>query len=635
MSDAQGRALLIGLVGFIWPLLDATCAVVKDSRESRQPRVDFDESTVEHLCSGVQGQELLSALGRFVKEFTVHDGDFTVKEGIEESMTAGDKAVQDQELIPVPQQVSKAEPSTTEYLSQTIINQVHQHVFNEMPIRMLAFDSEGMQLRLVERSEIAEQIKSRISEKDWAGLTEYESRDLVKELGKYAILSHTWFRGQPGDVVYDDWSKRESNARGNSKIVKFCEVAARSHGVVYGWMDTVCIDKSSSTELDESIRSMYRWYRQSHVCITYLADTSHIPDMHRDAWFTRGWTLQELLAPKNMAFYNKDWTFLTQNDGPKETITETGRVEAGVFSIKITCNTFPEVAQSQIFQATSIETGELSMCFKDPALIPISRVFQLASRRNVTREEDKVYSLMGLLGTSISVAYGEGLPAAFKRLVREIMVIKNNFLDVFNHSEAHQLIPSSISKYENRFPLFDQTSLRKSTELHAFRSIEPISMTHLGIHVPVFLVPAFRRSIYREHILSGACAHSINVARPGYDGTFEYLLLEKNDISAKFISDYSTVKTRPYQAYEYDVIYCGILNFWKFGDGYRTMNRWLFVSVAIPSHNARNLSDIDVTRMKQLTGPLGLSWASSPNHYDISEQELTKWGMQVTTLYLQ
>ncbi len=209
---------------------------------------------------------------------------------------------------------------------------------------MLAFDSQGTQLRLVERSEIAEQIKSRISEKDWAGLSAYDSLDLVKEYGRYAILSHTWFRGKPSDVVYDHWAEREYNAHGNSKIVKFCEVAARNHGVMYGWMDTVCIDKSSSTELDESIRSMYRWYRQSHVCVTYLADTSLVPDMHRDAWFTRGWTLQELMAPKNMVFYNKSWTFLAQNDGPKDIITETGRVEAGVFSLKIPCNTFPEPA---------------------------------------------------------------------------------------------------------------------------------------------------------------------------------------------------------------------------------------------------------------------------------------------------
>ena len=160
-----------------------------------------------------------------------------------------------------------------------IVNQIHQHVFNEMPIRMIAFDSDGTQLRLVERSEVAEQIKYRLLEEDSQGLEESESFDLVNKLGRYAILSHTWFRGRPGDVVYGDWKRRELNPKGNRKIVKFCEVAARDHGVVYGWMDNICIDKSSSTELDESIRSMYHWYRHSHVCITYLADTTEIPNM--------------------------------------------------------------------------------------------------------------------------------------------------------------------------------------------------------------------------------------------------------------------------------------------------------------------------------------------------------------------
>ncbi|KJA22701.1 hypothetical protein HYPSUDRAFT_100941, partial [Hypholoma sublateritium FD-334 SS-4] len=193
------------------------------------------------------------------------------------------------------------------------------------------------------------------------------------------------------------------------KIVNFCKVAARDHGVVYGWMDTVCIDKSSSTELDESIRSMYRWYRQSHVCITYLADTSTIPDMHNDKWFTRGWTLQELLAPRNMVFYGKNWYFLAQNNMEKTDGS------GDIF------NCFATAAYSQVFQATTIQSKEMEMCFNNPESLPISRIFQLASRRKVTRQEDSVYSLMGLLGVSISIAYGEGSSAAFTRLVREIM----------------------------------------------------------------------------------------------------------------------------------------------------------------------------------------------------------------------
>ena len=83
---------------------------------------------------------------------------------------------------------------------------------------------------------------------------------LQKAVGQavnYAILSHTWIRDTPGDIVFHDWATREHNPRGNTKVIKFCEVAARNHGLTLGWMDNVCINKESSSELDESIRSMY------------------------------------------------------------------------------------------------------------------------------------------------------------------------------------------------------------------------------------------------------------------------------------------------------------------------------------------------------------------------------------------
>ncbi|KJA25437.1 hypothetical protein HYPSUDRAFT_37415 [Hypholoma sublateritium FD-334 SS-4] len=488
---------------------------------------------------------------------------------------------------------------------------------------MLAFDSNGTQLRLVERSDIAEQIKLRISEEEWQGMDESESLDRVKELGKYAILSHTWFRGKPGDVVFDDWNKRELNARGNSKIVKFCEVAARNHSVVYGWMDTVCIDKSSSTELDESIRSMYRWYRQSHICITYLADTSEIPDMHRDTWFTRGWTLQELLAPQDMVFYSKNWSFLTQNDG-QINLTMQGLTQ-------ITLKTFPTATQSQISWATSIESDELGMCSMDPGLLPISRVFQLACRRNVTREEDRVYSLMGLLGISISVAYGEGLPSAFKRLLREIMATKNNFLDVFNHSGTHELIPISISKYENRSPLFDQTSSYRPTALHQKQYMEPILMTHLGVQVPILLISMFQKSTFEALIPFAACPRSIDALQLANGNSGKYLLLGRSSISTEFISNHKATSF-VWNAGGDGIIFCGILNFWKSGAVYQTSDTWLYVSVGFGPRTGS-----DVTDMQPLSGPLVLSWPSEhPSGYEnIREQDLSKLGMTVTTLHFK
>ncbi|KJA15044.1 hypothetical protein HYPSUDRAFT_149663, partial [Hypholoma sublateritium FD-334 SS-4] len=217
----------------------------------------------------------------------------------------------------------------------------------------------------------------------------------VQQSVNYAILSHTWMRDTPGDVTFQDWAAREHNPRGNTKIVKFCEVAARNHKVTLGWIDTVCINKGSSSELDESIRSMYNWYRGASVCIAFLSETANIAEAHRDSWFTRGWTLQELLAPSRSVFYNEDWNQLGSSDDT--------------------------MIQSVIEMACGITCRELNLAWNGKvAQIPLSRRMQMACGRQVTREEDTSYSLMGILGVDISIAYGEGAGRAFSRLIREL-----------------------------------------------------------------------------------------------------------------------------------------------------------------------------------------------------------------------
>ncbi|KJA22699.1 hypothetical protein HYPSUDRAFT_40800 [Hypholoma sublateritium FD-334 SS-4] len=477
------------------------------------------------------------------------------------------------------------------------------------------------ELRLIGRSEIAEEIKSRITRCKWRTLDTPALLKLIKELGRYAILSHTWFQGKPGDVVYSNWKERELNPEGNKKIVNFCNVAARKHGVMYGWMDTICIDKSSSTELDESIRSMYRWYRQSHVCIIYLADTSTIADMHSDKWFTRGWTLQELLAPRNMVFYDKDWFFLAQNN-----VEETNYLGHKI-------NTFPGAVQSQILHATTIKGNEMGMCFEDPERLPMSRIFQLASYRQVTRNEDSVYSLMGILGVSILVAYGEGLRSAFTRLIREIMATKANFLDLFNHSNQYQIIPIHMAEYEQRSSLFDRTVVYKRTELHQYIPSRPISMTHLGGHVPVLLVPLFHETLSSDAPIFPA-RRPISVEFPGLI-SYNYHVLQRDDKSAKFISNLEVKETYSVP----NVIFLGILNVWKFSSEYHTSNRWLYVNVSrnFGSKSAlRLINDIDARELNQMSGPRVVSWTKehSPGYEIIMEQDLREMGMQFTTLYL-
>lgn len=164
------------------------------------------------------------------------------------------------------------------------------------------------------------------------------------------------------------------------------------------------------------------------------------------------------------------------------------------------------------------------------------------------------------------------------------------------------------------------------------------SMTNLGIHIPILLIPAFRESAYGQHIHSGAHPQFINIPQTAYNNTVEYIiLLEKNAVSTNFIVNYSSIKLPQaplVQGYQPKVMFCGILNFSKFGEECQIPNRWLFVSMDLPP-NGRNLYDIDATQMKQMTGPLATSWASSSGYCNISQQELSVMGMRVTTLYLK
>ncbi|KAF9474586.1 hypothetical protein BDN70DRAFT_898832 [Pholiota conissans] len=159
---------------------------------------------------------------------------------------------------------------------------------------------------------------------------------------KYAILSHPWFHDP--------------------------SVAAIEHGATLDWMDTICTNKESNAELDESIRSIFSWYQDASVCITYLAQTTTLELTRADPWFTRDWTLQGLLAPEEIEFYGADWKKL----GAELTNVERTRL---------------------------LPTG---------THIPTFQKMKWATNQQVTREEDVAYSLMGIFNVTLSIAYGEG-----------------------------------------------------------------------------------------------------------------------------------------------------------------------------------------------------------------------------------
>ncbi|KAF4626331.1 hypothetical protein G7Y89_g11828 [Cudoniella acicularis] len=224
--------------------------------------------------------------------------------------------------------------------------------------------------------------------------------EFIGEIGNgiptYAILSHTWGKEE---VSYSDYINQQSlqlSKKGYEKILGCCRLA-ESEGFQYVWIDTCCIDKSSSAELSEAINSMFQWYRDAGICYAYLSDvdSSENPSIEessffRSRWFTRGWTLQELLAPAEVVFTGSDW------------------VEIG--TKKSLC--------SAISLITNISENVLDECRWDD--YSVAQKMSWASGRQTTRLEDEAYCLMGLFDVNMPLLYGEGRKA-FSRLQQEIL----------------------------------------------------------------------------------------------------------------------------------------------------------------------------------------------------------------------
>lgn len=147
---------------------------------------------------------------------------------------------------------------------------------------------------------------------------------------EYVILSHTW---GDDEVLFADIENGTANRRkGYEKVLNCCK-KAKLDGFEWVWIDTCCIDKSSSAELSEAINSMYRWYENSVVCYAYLVDVrGQLPSHNNDTvfaksrWFTRGWTLQELVAPRIVEFYDANWVEI----GTKSSLRSTTKEITGV-----------------------------------------------------------------------------------------------------------------------------------------------------------------------------------------------------------------------------------------------------------------------------------------------------------------
>src|SRR3984885_3787830 len=220
----------------------------------------------------------------------------------------------------------------------------------------------------------------------------------------YAILSHKW--GEYEITLPDVEADRARNMLGYSKIENTCSVAHKD-GFGYVWIDTCCIDKTSSAELSEAINSMYRWYQEAEVCYAYLADVVPNAKSLESRWFTRGWTLQELIAPSNVIFLNEQW----QEIGTKSSLRQ------------------------ELYNITRIPISIL--LGDDLNHASIAQRMSWASKRETTRVEDLAYCLMGIFSIHMPLLYGER-ERAFVRLQEEIMKISDDHsLFAWKSTEDH------------------------------------------------------------------------------------------------------------------------------------------------------------------------------------------------------
>jgi hypothetical protein len=216
----------------------------------------------------------------------------------------------------------------------------------------------------------------------------------------YAILSHTWCEGDEEVKLQDLGAPGVERKAGYAKI-KGCCRQAQQDGLAYAWVDTCCIDKTSSAELSEAINSMFRWYANAEVCYTYLVDVPYSLDpndlvsFRSSRWFTRGWTLQELVAPENVVFYSREWKKL----GTKRELTVTISDVTGIHEDILLGRNLMEVS--------------------------IANRMSWASRRVTTRPEDIAYCLLGIFGINMPLLYGED-QKAFIRLQEEIIKVSDD-----------------------------------------------------------------------------------------------------------------------------------------------------------------------------------------------------------------
>ncbi|CAI6331989.1 unnamed protein product [Periconia digitata] len=333
----------------------------------------------------------------------------------------------------------------------------------------------------------------------------------------YAILSHTW---GSEEVTFNDLLTGDYHTKhGYIKIDGCCQEAV-SQGMTWVWVDSCCIDKSSSAELSEAINSMFNWYQNAKVCFVYLEDVlpsenPFLPEstLRSSRWWTRGWTLQELLAPRHVIFFDKDWdhVFTELTEGLDGDMSESMALVAnGLKDTSENAMSKQETVQNIRYSLISTITGiprSVLMGTEELSEVAAAVKFSWAAKRHTTRIEDAAYCLLGLLGVNMPLLYGEG-DKAFVRLQQAVISGSDDISmlswgcgltwEAIEEIGPESVLANSPSAFRE-YPTEKLYPARRTPRIHS-------TVTGHGLHVelPLILVDPRQKTwlgIIEQHVL--------------------------------------------------------------------------------------------------------------------------------------
>lgn len=349
----------------------------------------------------------------------------------------------------------------------------------------------------------------------------------------YAILSHTW---DEEEILFDDLYEASSlptAKKGWQKVSRSC-ARAKQDGYEYIWIDTCCIDRGSSAELSESINAMFYWHHNAQICYAYLSD--HKYEDSRDSpsnilksrWFTRGWTLQELIAPDVVLFVDAQWNDIGKKDEEPwcDVLSQGTSIPQTILRRKkerycYPCSRSKLNGESRGNQCIFCNTHNVELLSKHLRNVSVYDRMRWARLRVTTRPEDEAYCLIGIFDVNMPLLYGEG-NKAFERLQKEIMLKSNDQSILVNRMPSAGILATTALHFDPPYanmrsilpPQQSYSSLQKKSYMRP---------TSDSIEVGLFLCPLQKidedePSLGDKTLLSVGilnCTFEDKVTRPG------------------------------------------------------------------------------------------------------------------------